>query len=142
MAESSQDQEPPTPATPITPANQANFAKNGQNPGVQPVPNAQTAAPPAPTAVAPQGHPDPSGGFGLDNNGMVSLQALIVKRSLLTRNLKNFEIGNLDFANPIDSNNVLQDFDFDSFLHDGDAGGDGFDFANTFDIQGGEIATE
>ncbi|KAK9417034.1 hypothetical protein SUNI508_09273 [Seiridium unicorne] len=125
-AESSQDQEPPTPATPITPANPAaNFAKNGQNAGGPPVPNAQTTAPPAPAPVAPQAHPDPSAGFGMDNTAAM-----------------NFEIGSLDFANPIDSNNVLQDFDFDSFLHDGDAGGDGFDFTNTFDMQGGEIATE
>lgn len=56
--------------------------------------------------------------------------------------MKSFEISNLDFANPIDSGNVLQDFDFDSFLHDGDAGADSFDFSSNFDMAGSEITTE
>lgn len=124
-AESAQDQETPTPATPITPANPAaNFAKNGQNAAAQPAPNVQTSAPPAPAPVAPQTHPDPNA-FNMDNNGPMS-----------------FEISNLDFANPIDSGNVLQDFDFDSFLHDGDAGADSFDFSSNFDMAGSEITTE
>lgn len=123
-AESSQEQEVPAPATPITPA-QPGFGKNGPNAGAQPVPATQTTAPPAPAPVAPQAQPDPSAGFGMDNTGAMGM-----------------EFSNLDFANPIDSNNVLQDFDFDSFLHDGDGGGDAFDFTNTFDMQGGEIATE
>lgn len=50
----------------------------------------------------------------------------------------------MDFANPLTSDNVLQDFDFDSFLHDGDAGDGGFDFnPSSFDMQGtGEIGAE
>lgn len=124
-AEASQDQETPTPATPITPANPAaNFAKNGQNAAAQPVPNVQGTAPSAPAPSAPQAHPDPNA-FNMDNNGSMS-----------------FEISNLDFANPIDSGNVLQDFDFDSFLHDGNDGTDSFDFTSNFDMPGGEIATE
>lgn len=105
------------------------------------MPNAQTAAPPAPAAVAPQAHPDPSGGFGMDNTGAMVSSGIHHHKINANIGIKGFEMGGLDFA-PIDSNNVLQDFDFDSFLHDGDAGGDGFDFANTFDMQGGEIATE
>ncbi|KAI1841373.1 hypothetical protein JX265_013473 [Neoarthrinium moseri] len=125
-ADASQDSEP-TPATPITPANSASFGKNGQGAAnAPPVPNAQTSAPPAPTApVAPPAHADPSAGFGMDNGSM------------------NMDFG-LDFANPMNSDNVLQDFDFDSFLHDGDGGETTFDFnPTTFDMQGtGEITTE
>lgn len=36
---------------------------------------------------------------------------------------------NLDYTNPMQSENVLTDFDFDSFLQDGTGGEDGgFDF--------------
>ena len=40
--------------------------------------------------------------------------------------------------------NVLEDFDFDSFLHDGDGNDGAFDFGSNFaGIEGGEIgATE
>jgi hypothetical protein len=40
----------------------------------------------------------------------------------------------LGFADPTQSNDVLTDFDFDSFLHDGNNGDDGvgnFDFGGT-----------
>lgn len=35
----------------------------------------------------------------------------------------------MDFANPLATNDVLNDFDFDSFLHDNDADAGGFDFS-------------
>lgn len=48
-----------------------------------------------------------------------------------------------DFVNPLVSNDVLNDFDFDSFLHE-DADNQGFDFnATTFGMEGtGEIGAE
>lgn len=48
----------------------------------------------------------------------------------------------MDFANPLTSDNVLQDFDFDSFLHeDGDPGA--FDFNPAFSMDpGGEITAD
>ncbi len=48
----------------------------------------------------------------------------------------------MDFANPLTSDNVLQDFDFDSFLHeDGDPSA--FDFnPATFTMEGGEITAD
>ncbi|ORY54958.1 uncharacterized protein BCR38DRAFT_462126 [Pseudomassariella vexata] len=124
VSEASQEPETQQPATPITPVNPGGFAKNGQNGGgAQPMPNAQTsAAPSAPVPVAPQ-HADPAqGGFGMDmNGGMV-------------------DFGPLEFAN--NGPDVLQDFDFDSFLHDGETGGD-FDFNNGFGLEGaGEIGAE
>ncbi len=50
----------------------------------------------------------------------------------------------MDFANPLTSSDVLNDFDFDSFLHDGAGADDGsFDFANSaFGMEGGEIGAE
>ncbi|KAK8116640.1 Som1 protein [Apiospora kogelbergensis] len=122
-AEQSQEPEPPTPATPITPVNPGNFAKNGPNAGAgQPAPNAQASAP-APAPVAPPVHADPSQGFGMDNQGAMDF--------------------GMEFANPLTSDNVLQDFDFDSFLHDGDGGDGGFDFnPSTFMEGAGEIGAE
>ncbi|KAK7959574.1 uncharacterized protein PG986_004428 [Apiospora aurea] len=125
-AEQSQEPEPPTPATPITPVNPGNFAKNGPNAGAgQPAPNAQTSAPPAPAPapVAPPVHPDPSQPFGMENTGPMDF--------------------GMEFANPLTSDNVLQDFDFDSFLHDNDGADGGFDFnPSTFMEGAGEIGAE
>ena len=48
----------------------------------------------------------------------------------------------MDFANPLTSSDVLTDFDFDSFLHDSNAGEDGaFDFAGGF-MEGNEVGAE
>jgi hypothetical protein len=50
----------------------------------------------------------------------------------------------MDFANPSLTGDVLNDFDFDSFLHDGDADNGAFDFnATGFSMEaGGEIGAE
>jgi hypothetical protein len=50
----------------------------------------------------------------------------------------------MDFANPLTSGDVLNDFDFDSFLHDNDGDNTGFDFnASTFAMEGaGEIGAD
>ncbi|KAF6839014.1 SOM1 protein [Colletotrichum plurivorum] len=121
-ADGAQDPEPPTPATPITPVNPASFNKSGQNAPVATVPNGQSAAPaPAPSAqVAPQAHSDANqnGSFGMDStNGMVDFSAM-------------------SFADPLVSDNVLNDFDFDSFLHE-DGDNQAFDFnTGSFGMEG------
>lgn len=135
--ENSGEQDTPAPATPITPAT-ANF-KNGQNanagqngqptsgPAAAPAPAAVatvTTAPPVP-AVAPQGHGDPN------QNGS------------LMDNFGNMDFGTMELANPLQSGDVLNDFDFDSFLHDGDADNQPFDFNGAFSgIESGEIGAE
>ncbi|KAK2001565.1 hypothetical protein LX36DRAFT_338811 [Colletotrichum falcatum] len=121
-ADSAQDAEPPTPATPITPVNAVSFNKNGQNAAVPAVPNGQQGAPaPAPAQVAPQPHTDnnQNGFSGLDSsNGMVDFNAMT-------------------FADPLVSDNVLNDFDFDSFLHE-DGDNQAFDFnTGSFGMEGG-----
>lgn len=124
-AEAAAEPEPPTPATPITPVNPQSFTKPGAA-AAQVVPNGQPApAPPAAAAVPPPSHPDPTqNGAFMDNSGM------------------DF-VGGLDFANPLTSDNVLTDFDFDSFLHDGDQEAGTFDFsAGAFGMEGTEIGTE
>lgn len=133
--DNSAEAEAPTPATPITPVNTASFNKGGPNgnaaPGGQP--SAPSAAPPAvsappPGAVMPQptaGDPNQNGGFGMDGlNSMVGYS-------------------DIDLANPLNSTgDVLSEFDFDSFLHDGDGNAEAFDFNGTFAMDGGEIGAE
>ncbi|KAJ9162053.1 Transcriptional regulator of filamentous growth FLO8 [Coniochaeta hoffmannii] len=118
-AEPAPEPEAPTPATPITPVAPQPFNNKGQNAApAQIVPNGQAAPPaPAPAPVAaPLQMPDPSQSFSMDPNA-------------------GMDFGDMSFAaNPLNTNDVLNDFDFDSFLHDG-AGDDGtsFDFnANTY----------
>jgi len=48
----------------------------------------------------------------------------------------------MDFANPLTSDNVLNDFDFDSFLHDNDGDNAGFDFNAPSFMEGNEIPAE
>ncbi|KAI0847012.1 hypothetical protein F5Y00DRAFT_271482 [Daldinia vernicosa] len=125
-SEAAQEPEPPTPVTPV---NTTNFNKNGQVVAAQPTGNAAVSAPPpvpAPVA-APQAHPDPSqiNSFGMDNNSI--------------------DFGAMpSFADPMQTGDVLQDFDFDSFLHDGDADPGTFDFGTgPFGMEGaGEIGAE
>ncbi|KAK3291477.1 uncharacterized protein B0H64DRAFT_420296 [Chaetomium fimeti] len=112
-------QEGPTPATPITPVNPANFAKNQNVNAGQVVPNGQPPAP-APqqqaAALPPPSHSDPNQTTNfLEPTGM------------------DFD---LDFANPMQTDNVLTDFDFDSFLQDGTGTGEGpFDFNSGFSME-------
>ena len=48
-----------------------------------------------------------------------------------------------DFTNPGTGNlDVLQDFDFDSFLHQDGEGGDPFSFDTSGFLEGGEIGAE
>ncbi|KAK3305146.1 uncharacterized protein B0T15DRAFT_493326 [Chaetomium strumarium] len=115
------NQEAPTPATPITPANPAGFPKNQNVNAGQGVPNGQPTAPvppaqPAPVA-APPPHSDPNQGTSfLETGGM------------------DFSLG---FADPMQSENVLDGFDFDTFLQDGNTAEDPtFDFTQGFSMEG------
>jgi hypothetical protein len=141
-AETDAAQEPPTPATPITPVNPQSFAKNQNVNAPQVVPNGQPAAPPAPPPVAAVPAPiaDQNRGSNfMEPAGLVSYAQDPVTRTLADP-LQDFST--MDFANPLTSDNVLTDFDFDSFLHDNNTGEDGtFDF-NTGFMEGGEIGAE
>ncbi|KAL7623521.1 hypothetical protein AAE478_007204 [Parahypoxylon ruwenzoriense] len=125
-SEAAQEPEPPTPVTPV---NTANFNKNGQHVGgAQAAANAPVSAPPPATApvAAPQVHPDapPMNSFDMGNTG-------------------GMDFTPMEFTNPMQTGDVLQDFDFDSFLHDGDTDPNGFDFTTSFTIEGaGEIPAE
>lgn len=113
------DGEPPTPATPMTPMATQSFANKAQNAGTtaapvaQPLPNGQppAGAPAAAPPVAPPQHADPN----------------------------QFSMGDvdfgMDFANPLTSTDVLNDFDFDTFLHDNNED-TGFDFNPSFGMEG------
>jgi len=123
------ESETAAPATPITPANPA-FNKNGQNnnaPGGQQAAattaTAQPAAAPAPQANVgpPQPQPDPNQGMG----GM------------------EFSMDFMNMENPLQTGDVLNDFDFDSFLHDGEGDNQPFDFNGAFtNMEGNEIGAE
>ncbi|KAI8623149.1 hypothetical protein F5Y19DRAFT_493226 [Xylariaceae sp. FL1651] len=121
-AEANQEPEPPQPATPITPVN-AGF-KPGQNAGTAP------AAANAP-ASGPQAASAPVAAPPTDQLDFTSMNS-------------NDGIFNIDFANPLTSDNVLQDFDFDSFLHDGDNDATAFEFnPASFGMEApGEIGAE
>lgn len=78
--------------------------------------------------------------FAMDSGGMVSwLPRAIPKHA---NSMQDF--GPMGFADPMQSENVLQDFDFDSFLHDGDTDPGTFDFNASFGGMeaGGEIGAE
>jgi hypothetical protein len=112
-------QEGPTPATPITPVNPASFAKNQNVNAGQVVANGQPPAPAPqqqPASLPPPSHSDPNQATNfLEAPGM------------------DFD---LDFANPMQTDNVLTDFDFDSFLQDGTGAGEGpFDFNSGFSME-------
>ncbi|KAK0103986.1 hypothetical protein ONS96_005091 [Cadophora gregata f. sp. sojae] len=111
----------PTPATPITPVHPKSF----QNGAVQPVTNGQAPAPAANAGVVPQ-QPDPLQG------------------GALTFDSSAFDFqGGMDFANPGNGNmDVLQDFDFDSFLHQDGEGVDQFNFDSAAFLDGNEIGAE
>lgn len=108
-AESQEANAPPTPTPPppMTPNNAASFNKNGQMQNGQPTPAQQNANSQPPSAPQVQQMPDMNAGpFGA---------------------LQDDQFSNLDFAN-LDSGDVLDNFDFDSFLNNtGDNDGLAFD---------------
>ncbi|KUJ18053.1 uncharacterized protein LY89DRAFT_36187 [Mollisia scopiformis] len=111
----------PTPATPITPQHPSSF--KGQNGAAQPATNAQPPAPSANTTVLQQ---DPVS--FMDTNAFDAFGGNV----------------SMDFANLGNGNSdVLQDFDFDSFLHQDEGVGDGsFNFDGFQGLDGGEIGAD
>lgn len=143
------DQEAPTPATPITPVNPGfksgqNGAANAQTTTAAP---AQAAAAPAP---APQGAPMPPQGQGdpnqnnamsMDNFGSMVCDAVSSSRKGNWLKTAQVDFGSMELANPLQSGDVLNDFDFDSFLHEDN--NEPFDFNGAFTgMEGGEIGAE
>ncbi|CAM1501154.1 Fc.00g103160.m01.CDS01 [Cosmosporella sp. VM-42] len=126
------EQETPTPATPITPANQGGNFKNGQ--AGNGAPNGQQGgpAPPANAGVVPQPTPIPQSHSDPNQNGSMGMDSF-----------GSMDFGSMELANPLQTGDVLNDFDFDSFLHDGDGDNQPFDFNNTFpSMDGGEIGAD
>jgi hypothetical protein len=129
-----------TPATPITPVNPG-FNKNGQT-GVGPQATGTTAtAVPIPTPTtgpvgAPQVPESNSNGIMDGFTGMVSHE--IVSHSsdspllLCTETMPQVDFATMELANPLSTSDVLNDFDFDSFLHDNEGENQPFDFNNPF----------
>ena len=117
------------PATPITPVNpafkngQTNGAPSNNAPNVSAPPQTAVPAPQPPTAVPPpQGHdPNQNGSLGMDNF--------------------NMGFDHMDMGNPLQTGDMLNDFDFDSFLNDNDTENQPFDFNGAFSVEG-EIGTE
>ncbi|TWU71948.1 hypothetical protein ED733_000448 [Metarhizium rileyi] len=116
-----------TPATPITPGNPG-FNKNAQNAtaggSAQATTTSAASAAPAPTPapqaapVPPPTHGDPSQNGMMDNFGSI------------------MEFGSMELANPLQSGDVLNDFDFDSFLHEDNS--EPFDFNGFSSMEGGD----
>ena len=80
------------------------------------------------------------GAFGMDGGAQVrmvrTLHCTLAKKP-------QFDIQNFEFATPAgnDNMNVLQDFDFDSFLHNDGEGVDSFGFDTSF-LDAGEMTAE
>ncbi|KAH7355162.1 hypothetical protein BKA65DRAFT_581895 [Rhexocercosporidium sp. MPI-PUGE-AT-0058] len=112
---------PPTPATPITPVHPKSF----QNRAVQPVTIGQ---PPVPTA----------------NTNVISQQSGSLQGDSLNFDASSFGFpGSIDFADPNNGNvDVLNDFDFDSFLYVDENGVDNFNFDSSAFLDGNKIGAE
>ena len=150
--DASGEPEAPAPATPITPANPG-FNKNGQNgtganaqaTTAGSAPNAAAAAPipqaPPSMPQQAQGDPNQNGAMGMDNFGAMVRWSPVAPGAASPTNASAQDFGGMELANPLQSNDVLNDFDFDSFLHE-DAN-EPFDFNNAFPgMEGGEIGAE
>ncbi|KAM3565658.1 hypothetical protein ARSEF4850_001258 [Beauveria asiatica] len=111
------------PATPMTPS----FNKNAAPAQGNAVPATTAPAVSAPAVTAPtqsQADLGQNGLGGAENYGMVDFPGI-------------------EFTNPLSSSDVLNDFDFDSFLHDNDGNTEAFDFNGTFSgMEGNEIGAE
>lgn len=125
------DQPPPTPtaSTPITPMHNQTFGNQKNGTGPQNQPPAAAAQPAAPPPMDPVAQP-----FGALDNEVNSYSPVLHHKH--TNVLQNF--GTLDFT--MDGDNVLENFDFDSFLHTDD-GTNGFTFDSSLGFPDGVEAT-
>lgn len=92
--------------------------------------------------MVPPADPSQSQGFNMDMPVSAPRRLLLSAsccRILLTLPVPQ-EFG-LDFANPLATNDVLNDFDFDSFLHDNEGDAGGFDFSAAANFMDPEIET-
>lgn len=79
----------------------------------------------------------------MDNFNMVSnspVCELIVQNAACDAN-KDQGFDHMDMGNPLQTGDMLNDFDFDSFLNDNDTENQPFDFNGAFSVEG-EIGTE
>ncbi|KAL7792585.1 hypothetical protein V8C37DRAFT_379947 [Trichoderma ceciliae] len=137
--ENGAEPEAAAPATPIAPVAPGAF-KNNQAAG--PASNASapaaTAGIPAPAPVASAPVPPPVAPVPQPAHS-----DLVQNSALGMDNFSAMDFGGMELANPLHSGDVLNDFDFDSFLNDGDAGNEPFDFNGPYPgMEGGEISAE
>lgn len=138
----------PTPQTPITPAHPMNFGKNGQpNNGQGGANNSQPAAPVVsqPPISQPQAS-DASNQFQMDEFSMVRPPPEVIAGfgGVYFDSYTNFflqPMDGMDFAHPMAGSDVLQDFDFDSFLHNDSNEAEQFNFVGDFGMEG-EVGAE
>jgi hypothetical protein len=75
--------------------------------------------------------------------GDTSAVSLNLLTWLVYTNISKFDNFPMEFANPNNGNmDVLQDFDFDSFLHQDGEGVDNFNFDSFGGLDGNEIGAE
>ncbi|PON28529.1 hypothetical protein TGAM01_v202376 [Trichoderma gamsii] len=138
-AENGAEAEVNAPATPITPVVAPGSFKAGQAGGPTPNASAPTATTgvPAPAAAASAPVPQAAAPVPQPAHDLVGGTSLGGMES-------NFgmDFGAMDM-NPLGSTDVLNDFDFDSFLNDGDNGNEDFVFTGGYSgMEGGEIGAE
>jgi hypothetical protein len=119
----------------MTPVHSKSFA--GQNGAVQPVANGQPTAPMNPGAASLQAD-------SLQANFMGEPVSINVPPVLFTANDSQFDFQGLgDFNNNVNGNtDVLQDFDFDSFLHQDGDDSNAFNFDASQFLDTSEIGAE
>lgn len=119
------------------------FNKNAAPAQGNAVPATTAPAASAPAVAAPT---QPQGdlgqnALGADNYGMVRTTAVMTVD--LANDNPQVDFPGIEFANPLNTGDVLNDFDFDSFLHDNDGNTEAFDFNGTFSgMEGNEIGAE
>lgn len=86
-----------------------------------------------------QGDPNQNGSMSMDNFG--SMVRTLGAPHLPPLTARQVDFGSMELANPLQSGDVLNDFDFDSFLHEDN--NEPFDFNGAFPgMEGGEIGAE
>ncbi len=138
-ADGAGDGDSAAPATPMTPS----FNKAASNPQGNAALATTAPATSAPVPAAPAQSQGDLGqnALGADNYAMVRM--IEINIADLSTNTLQPDFPGMEFANPLSTGDVLNDFDFDSFLHDNDGSTEAFDFNGTFSgMEGNEIGAE
>ncbi|KAL7920784.1 hypothetical protein ACQKWADRAFT_150097 [Trichoderma austrokoningii] len=138
-AENGAEADAAAPATPITPVVAPGSFKAGQG-GPTPNVSAPTATTgvPAPAAAASAPVPQPAAPVQPAHNDLVPGGSLGGMDSGF-----GMDFGSMDMNGGLGTTDVLNDFDFDSFLNDGDNGNEDFVFTGGYSgMEGGEIGAE